>query len=95
MRVWELTNSEDDEDGSQRHKPRVLIISRSGDNESSPVFPLTASDEGGRYNFIHLGQAAEGDQVILGPEQVELLRSTEAPVGRVLEEVDSEDESSK
>jgi hypothetical protein len=95
LRVWELTNSEDDEDGSKQNRQRVIIFSRSGDNESSRVFPLTASDEGGRYDFIHLSQATGGDQVILGPELMESLRSTEAPVERVLEEVDSEDESSK
>jgi hypothetical protein len=95
LRVYEFTNSDDDEEGSQQTRQRVLIISRSGDNESSRVLPVTASDENGRYKFIHFGQGAEADQVTLGQEQMELLRSTAAPVGRVLEEVGSEDESSK
>jgi len=94
LRVYEIENSGDDEDGSQQTRPRVLIISRSGSNEGRRLFPLTAGEESGTFKFIHFG-GAEGDQAVLGPEQMELLRSTKTPVGRVLEEVDSEGESSK
>lgn len=73
----------------------MLVISRPGSNEGSRVFPLTAGNENGTFRFIHFNPGAEDDQVVFGPEQMDLLRSTASPVGRVVEEVESEDESSK
>ena len=93
--LYEVQNSDDNEDGSQQTRPRVLVISRPGSNEGSRVFPLTAGNENGTFRFIHFNPGAEDDQVVFGPEQMDLLRSTASPVGRVVEEVESEDESSK
>ena len=95
LRVLQIANSDEDEDGSQQTRPRVLILSRSGENEGNRRF-LTADDEGGRFKFIHFAQDDDGesDEVVLTSENVAMLSSTEAPVARILEE-DSEDESNK
>jgi hypothetical protein len=93
LQLLRFANS-DDEDGSQQSRPRVLIVSRSGESEGNSSFTLT--DSGGfKFTPFVQGGDDESDQVTLNPEQLEQLRSAEAPVGRILEEVDSEDESSK
>jgi len=97
LRVYHIENSDEDDDDPQQRRPRVLIIARSGENEGNRRFSLTADEESGRFKFIHFGQGGddESDPVILISDRLAATRPTDTPVGRILEEVDSEDESSK
>jgi hypothetical protein len=91
--VLQLFNypTSDDGDASQQARPRVLVMTQSGENGA---LELT---DGGNFNVIYFGRSDgdEGAQVDL-QQHSEALGSTNAPGGRVLEEVmDSEDESNK
>jgi hypothetical protein len=93
LQLFRWTTSEEDEEGYQQTKPRVLVMSRSG--EAGGNNQLTLTDDRGGFRFIHFNQGGDdaSDRAVL-QEHLGVLSSTEAPGGRILEEVaDSEDES--
>jgi hypothetical protein len=97
LQLFRWTTSEEDEEGSHQMRPRVLVMSRSGEAVGNGPGQLTLTDDRGGFKFIHFNQGGDdaSDQAVL-QEHLGVLGSAEAPSGRILEEVmDSEDESNK